>query len=352
MIKICYIPTLNTPICLWRIENYANELLKFQDKCRVYVDYFYSPDDNIAWDRVCLMDTDDAKVIRERLDAAFQHFDIIVFQKIQYAPGIELFTNLRNKYPKTKCLIDIDDAVGDIPPSHYYIDMMKNEQSYAAYHIQKSDYVISSTKYLADSIGQLNKNTYVLPNCINEDLWKIDPIEREEKNKRRLVYVAGGGHDEDLKIAYRAIKPLLDELPIELFVRYGGFRPDFLEEHKNINFKSVSWHISNYPQKLYNLNADIFLAPLRDTEFNRCKSNLKWIEAAYLNVPLIASNVEPYKLTKENGCKITLCENDKDSWYNNLKDSVFNCYKLKDECLAKYNINKEAEKLIDFYNSI
>lgn len=182
-----------------------------------------------------------------------------------------------------------------LPPSHYYIDQAKSEQSYAAYHIEKSDFVISSTKYLADSISFLNKNVYVLPNCINEDNWKFVQSEIKINPKRRLVYVAGGGHDEDLSIIYKAIKPLLGKLPIELVVRYGGFRPCFLEEHTDIDFKSVSWHISKYPQKIYDLNADLFLAPLRDTDFNRCKSNIKWLESAYIGKPLMASNVEPYR---------------------------------------------------------
>ena len=31
--RILYIPNSNLPICYWRIENYAEEMVKFKDDC-------------------------------------------------------------------------------------------------------------------------------------------------------------------------------------------------------------------------------------------------------------------------------------------------------------------------------
>ena len=39
-------------------------------------------------------------------------------------------------------------------------------------------------------------------------------------------------------------------------------------------------------------SVDINIAPLQDTVFNRAKSENKWVEAALVKVPTIASDVE------------------------------------------------------------
>jgi hypothetical protein len=43
------------------------------------------------------------------------------------------------------------------------------------------------------------------------------------------------------------------------------------------------------------LKCHVGIAPLLDTPFNRCKSNLKLLEYGAVGLPTIASNVTPYK---------------------------------------------------------
>jgi glycosyltransferase involved in cell wall biosynthesis len=163
-------------------------------------------------------------------------------------------------------------------------------------------------------------------------------------------YVAGAGHDEDLLILYRAVKPMLGE--IELVVRYGGFRPSWLEPHPSLDFKQVSWHISQYPQELYNLNIDLFTAPLRDREFNRCKSNLKWLEAASMGVTLLASDVEPFKKTRGD---IYLVDNDIDAWQKAIRYALKHPFKQKvlmSKCAENYSLKAEAESVVKFLESV
>jgi len=99
-------------------------------------------------------------------------------------------------------------------------------------------------------------------------------IDSEITSKYFEFPVAGGGHDEDLLIAYRAIEPLLKNYNINFKIRYGGNRPEFLLPNKKIDFATVNHNLDVYPQKVYDLKANLAIAPLRDTSFNRCKSNL------------------------------------------------------------------------------
>ena len=51
----------------------------------------------------------------------------------------------------------------------------------------------------------------------------------------------------------------------------------------------------NLSQFLRKLNVDISLAPLENNRFNQSKSNIKALEGTAIGVPMICSNVGPYK---------------------------------------------------------
>ena len=52
--------------------------------------------------------------------------------------------------------------------------------------------------------------------------------------------------------------------------------------------------IMNYASKFDNLKLQAVVAPIKDMEFNRCKSFIKYMECATLGVPLFASDYLPY----------------------------------------------------------
>ena len=54
----------------------------------------------------------------------------------------------------------------------------------------------------------------------------------------------------------------------------------------------------NYQNLLHQL--DINLAPLEESLFNEAKSENKWMEAALVKVPTIASNVGAFKVINNN----------------------------------------------------
>lgn len=343
--KICYIPTLNFAVVHWRIENYAREIVR-QAEHKCYVDYLRY--DDKAWDSTVMQDTEEAQLLRDRLDAAFNFFDIIIFQKIQFKPALEWIAKLKVKYPKTKIFAEIDDAIGSCTPSNLDKDRLKQADQWAAEHCAMSDGVICSTEYLANSVKMFNENTYVAPNCISETWFKVTKSEVNESDVFNIGYVGGGGHDEDLLIAYRALCLLRKLHPEQIFtfvVRYGGSRPDYLLDEDWIDFKQVRWKIDEYPQKLYDLNISVALAPLRDTEFNRCKSNLKFLEWSYLNVPVLASNVEAFK-----NVPCTKVENDINKWVHALMKGPVFPYPNKDDCLSLFNIEKETRNLLLWLN--
>lgn len=50
-----------------------------------------------------------------------------------------------------------------------------------------------------------------------------------------------------------------------------------------------------YPQKLASLSLDLALVPLEINLFNECKSNLRLLELGACGIPVICSDIEPYR---------------------------------------------------------
>lgn len=75
-----------------------------------------------------------------------------------------------------------------------------------------------------------------------------------------------------------------------------GYTPPKLERYVKEGKIEVhrSAPITNYPALINSLNLNAIVAPIIDGEFNRCKSNIKWLECCALGVPLFASNMITY----------------------------------------------------------
>lgn len=97
---------------------------------------------------------------------------------------------------------------------------------------------------------------------------------------------------DEFDILHDLILKTVDEVQWVFF----GYMPPKLEEY--IKQGKIEYHsgipITNYPQKLSNLKLTAIVAPLYDNEFNRCKSNIKYLEACAVGVPLYAQNVSCY----------------------------------------------------------
>lgn len=142
-------------------------------------------------------------------------------------------------------------------------------------------------------------------------------VEKVQKKKITIGYFSGTKtHNDD----FESIKEILLEIMrknknIHLFV--GGqieLPAEFNDVKDQVEtFKFISW------QKLPHLiaKADINLMPLEDTVFHECKSENKWMEAALVDVPTIASWNSELAGVIRDGIDGFLCKN-KEEWKGKL----------------------------------
>lgn len=286
-------------------------------------------------------------------DEWLKQYDLIHFHRTlgPYENMASVMERCRNMGITT--VMDLDDywAPGTHHPAHLLIKKHQLDIKIKD-NLRLPDHVSTTTSIFAKEISRLNKSVKVIPNAIdpNERQFKPNPI---ESDRIRIGWLGGSSHLKDLEILkgmvasiknaglidkvqfvlcgydLRGQVTMIDEKtgkqtqrPIKphesVWYQYEKiFTDDYKivspeykahllkfekEEYKDIDnepyrrvwTKPISTYATNY--NLF----DISLAPLEENTFNKMKSQLKIIEAAFHRKAIIAQDFGPYQIDCEN----------------------------------------------------
>ncbi len=193
--------------------------------------------------------------------------------------------------------------------------------------IKLSDGIICSTQYLKEKLNILfpDKPVYIVKNSLDFDIWDklTRPTTLHDKNSEliRIGYTGCSNHSGDMEIIKQPILALLDEFPNLEFISlpYKCF--------EDVNHpRLIKWDkwvgLSEFPQMASDWEMDIGIAPLRDNELNRAKSNLRWLEYSALHLPTVASRVYPFENSISNNKDSLLVGNSGKEWYEALRSLI------------------------------
>ena len=235
-----------------------------------------------------------------------------------------------------------------------------------------ADMVTVSTDFLKKEYEEVSKNVVVLPNCVDPFDW--DEPEKNDTGKIRILITGSVASNKD----YENIIPLLDKLKdrkdVQLILQaLPADKPD-LQKSREVykpeidfwNKYNVEWYpfmpLAEYLSFIPTLKADIMLIPRYDNYFNRCKSNLKFLEASMAKMATVAQSFpdgnSPYEIDKEDTRFMVLATDSKD-WVDkvtHLLDNPNEIDILKEKAHThvknKYDINKNNHKWVEAYKTI
>lgn len=241
-----------------------------------------------------------------------------------------------------KIVYDLDDNIWNLPSFNPAKKLFDQHQDGFLKCAAEADVLTVSTKGLASAAKTGfkfgSKDIIIVPNAIDPKLFrKRDLVRNDDK-----VIIGWGGsntHSEDVKDAFEVVCRVLDKNPnaiMELVGSYGTETkierkiedgkiwtrkvtlPSEITKHPQSRFRR--WvAVSEYPNRISCWGWDIALSPLYDNRFNRSKSNIKMLEAAMLEIPCLASDVQPYTefcaLSPELDWLLCRTQND---WFNKL----------------------------------
>jgi len=244
----------------------------------------------------------------------------------------ETYLKLRAKGIKVIC--DIDDywvLPKGHPMRHYY--QKSHLDKCIVKNLKLADQVWATTPILAEKVKPYNKNVIVIKNA-------LDPQEKQYAYEDlsldfdTFFYSGGTTHLKDLKL-------LGDAFDNEtLFIKTPRL-PKRLKGIK-VQISDIQEYAMDYQ------DCGICVIPLKENDFNSCKSELKMIEAGHFAKPVMVSAVDPYNLFSTNKNSLKVYNND---WVSAIKKIKGNHtmqvdlgLKLKEDVTIKYNLTKENEK--------
>ena len=208
--------------------------------------------------------------------------------------------------------------------------------------LKDSDALIVSTQELKEKYSYLNDKIYIVPNSIDFKFYS------KLKNNKHKSYINIGwqgasGHKRDLEIIEPVVHRILKKYKNVRFTFLGGAEgiPESFRNNKRIKLKNMWITVEKFRKFKAKEGFDIELAPLFDTEFNRCKSNLRYLEASALKIPTVASDVGPYK-----DAVAELCTEESE-WYTTLCTLIGNPEYRKSLGKKAYRDVKKHYNLID-----
>ena len=196
--------------------------------------------------------------------------------------------------------IDYDDNLWELNPEnkafHTYNDA--NTKEYVKECVKAADAVTVPTEYLRQIYGPYNKNTQVIPNAFNENIIKRPELKPREK---KVLWRGPESHIYDLMTYAKEINQASAEFPEYEFI-FMGYYPWFLSETDNKGYLP-GLDIIMYHKRIFDLAPTLMHVPLHDNSFNRCRSNIAFIEGSYAGAVCVVPawwNL-PYAMTYQNG---------------------------------------------------
>lgn len=313
--------------------------------------------------------------IESKSDSFLRQFHIVQFSRSLSYTGNYEKTARRLKKLGIKILVDIDDY-WNLPEYHMLHAQYKAHDVGMAqvYSLINADHITTSTAYLADKIKGLNKNVTVLPNAIDpsQPQFTVSP-ENSDNEKVHFGWMGGACHWQDVKPLKHSFHLLhTDErvrnrYQFHLFGYnisppksvYLDYEKVFTNYYQCADATYKRWHGTNVYSYATGYNEiDVAIAPLIDDTFNKCKSQLKLIEAGFMKKAFICSDVLPYQLDgrHKKNCLMVENRNVLTGWYEAMKKCIRNPSLVQDLAEAlfetvkiRYHIDTVNDARIQLY---
>jgi glycosyltransferase involved in cell wall biosynthesis len=275
--------------------------------------------------------------------------DVVVFHRPFERERKEIFKILKDA--GKKLVFSNDDTYIDEKQNYGVGDLAKKVNDELMWFATNSDLITTTTEFLKQEYLKYNPNVVVLPNCVDPDDFPKVKAHKNKKVRLGLIGSVVGTNDFD------HIQDLLKELSLrdDIEIVVMSTKPN---DGKFFDTIKVEWHepvkVAEYFEKINDLKLDIMLIPRRESYFNKCKSNLKFLEASMLEIPCITDDWQDNPYTKDSDYLVTT-----HNWKKDLEDLIQDkelrkaiAKRAKKYVLKNYNIKDKKDLWTSVYETL
>lgn len=204
------------------------------------------------------------------------NFDLVMLQRpfTKAAADICIYAQRMNK----PVWVDFDDNLFALNPENKAFQTYTDPgvQEAVKQCLEQADVVSVPTEYLRQCYIKFNKNIWVIPNAFNDSLFVRGEMKKREN---KVIWRGPESHIYDMMSFGPEINALTANFADWDFL-FMGYYPWFLSATKNKGFVP-GLEIIGYMHKLKELAPSVGHILLHDNVFNRCRSNVGYIEMSY-----------------------------------------------------------------------
>ena len=237
-------------------------------------------------------------------------YDVIVLYRLPMSPALERLVSQARALGKP-VIFDTDDLIFEPELTQWHravrtlspADQVQHLEGVRRYLVTllASDVVTVATPFLAEFAEKRGKAAFVHRNALGNEMLELAGELYRGRSSRavepKVVIGYGSGtatHDVDFVEAIASLVTVLEQFSqVELWIAGPLNLPLTLDRFAN---RVRRYPLTNW-QDWFRLMArmDIVLAPLEaGNVFCRAKSEIKFVEAGAIGLPVVASNVDPY----------------------------------------------------------
>ena len=288
-------------------------------------------------------------------------FDIIVIQRVN--PYSNQILKKAKKH-KIKIVYESDDDFLDINPANPSYNYILGNFDNIKKLVNNSDQIVVSTRELKNRFTKLGiDNVEIIKNYYVNSYLPLKPFTYRGDEIIKIGYFGTLTHDNDLELIHNVIlilKHNFSKKGVKIYFEVAGASID-----ENSDWFSIK-KIPYYPMSMNtfydwlskNADWDIGIIPLVNTEFNQCKSELKYIEFAALGIPVVASDMNVYNEAIEDNVTGFLA-NTEDEWVEKITEliedaSLRNAFvnNARKDILENYNLNSRLNQWEDIFKRL
>lgn len=329
--RVAFIPTSNGGVNYTRMASWAFQMRKYRNVETAVFAFQYNLMPTHPWQK----DIISVPQVREDIECLARACDAMVWQPVFYDHTLNFFNEIRQKYGKPTFL-ETDDNYLDVPPwneAQRSFSPTSSHRFYATEAMSFSDGMFVTTPHLKELYGKFNENIHVIENSLDfkgdRKFVGWDQVSVRKHKGIRIGWIGGRSHFEDLMMVAPVLREILDKYPdVTLVLVNSAVKPSCeakgikypFEGLKNVQYADRSVTINRYAQFAASFGFDIGIAPLVDCNFNRSKSNLRWLEYSALKLPCVATDISHFSQSVRNGVDGILVKgNNLQDWKNNLE---------------------------------
>ncbi|MBM3801338.1 MAG: glycosyltransferase [Acidimicrobiia bacterium] len=288
---------------------------------------------------------------------AIKNADLVVIQRMFPSPGTESSLAGILKIG-TPIVYEVDDLLLEMPQGNSNREFAMQCRPFILDTMRKAAAVTVSTEALKAELLRWNSNIYVLPNLIDEQRWA-----RSQAPHAGPVVVGFTGtntHGDDLRMIEEALLRISQKHGPAVRFQFMGCVTERLARLSGAKVVEFMPDYESFVTALQTTPMDVAVVSLEDNLFNRCKSNIKWLEYSAGGIAGVYSDMPPYNRCIRHGQTGLLAGNRVQDWVEAIDALIGNtalrlsmAQEARQEVLSSYTLaSPKVQLFADAYRAI